>query len=228
MFLFLFLGWLQVFFSGNLVFCIVFLRKALEVFGTMNSYEANNLMKIHGQRSRLWKTGVIRDSNGICKSQVNVTATGGVSAPVERKEQVGTDYHNPVDLKNAPLKLRRRYTHTAWPAQNRKDPVSVLPQSRNQGNIVWRRYPDGELDFTYAMQMVIEALRRYKEGPVINEIDALIITSVLPNIKFESLPRKIVDEKAPLLPEEAKQLREVVREQLTDRIIRDIVDLGGA
>lgn len=194
----------------------------------MNSYEANNQMKIAGLRSRLWQVGKQREANGICKSQTNVTATGGVSVAVERKEQIGTDYHNPIKLENAPLKLRNRYSTTEWPAKNRPDAISVLPQDRNIGNIVWRRYPDGKLDFRNAMQKLIEALRRYKEGPVINEIDALIISSVLPNIRFESLPPEIVEKKAPLLPEEAQELRDSAREQLTDKIIRDIVDLGGA
>ena len=194
----------------------------------MNSYEANNMMKSAGQRSRLWRGHQQRESADINKAHPYVTATGGESAPIKRKEQLGTDYHAPYNLAQAPLKLRERYSRTEWPAHNREDPISILPQNRNIGNIVWRRYPDGSLDFRYAMQMVVEALRRYKEGPVINEIDALIISSVLPNIHFEELPKEVVKLKAPLLPEEAQQLRDSVREQLTDRIIRDIVDLGGA
>lgn len=185
----------------------------------MKSGGALNLMKSLGRIDRLVKSS---------KESKEATATGGVSEAIERKEQEGTNYSSPDPLDKIPLKLRARYMRTKWPAQDRPEYATAPPSSRNIGHTLWRRYPNGSLDFRYAFQFIVEALRRFKEAPVINEVDALAISSVYPNIRFDNLPKEIVKIKAYLTPDEIKQLKEAVKQNVTDQVIRDIVDSGGA
>lgn len=189
----------------------------------MDSRSVHNLLKVEGRTvtPRFWDVKIKRDAEGMPEG-------GTVSTFENRKQQTGTNYVPPHPLKDVPLKLRARYDTTAWPAENHPNPASLPPTSRNWGNTVWRRYPNGELDVRSAFQQLVEALRKYKDAPALNEFDALVLSSVLPDFDFEGLPRSVVDIKAYLTDRERNNLRGMLNESVAANVVRQIVDMGGA
>lgn len=184
----------------------------------MKSGEALNLMKAAGQRNVLWEGEVTRQAK-----------RGQEIKPVQTDNvQQGTDYKPRPNLADIPMSARARYMTTPQQALNRQIKPSMLPESRNIGNTIWRRYPDGTIDFRDAVTRLREALRRFRTGAPINEGDALIISSVYPEYKFKNLPESVVNIKAFLADTERQNIRAKNDEYEKDESLRVIVDLGGA
>lgn len=189
----------------------------------MDSRTVQNLLKVEGKMvtPRFWDAKIKEEKKGMPEG-------GTLSTFEKRKEQDGTDYAPPKEMAKVPLKLRERYSRTEWPADNHPNPLSMPDKDRNWGNQVWRRYPDGNLDVRSALQMLVEALRRYKHAPALNEVDALILSSVIPSFSFDGIPKEVVEIKAYLTPREKTHLQDMLREVVSESVIREIVDLGGA
>lgn len=184
----------------------------------MKSGEAHNLMKAAGQRNVLWEGQVTRQAK-----------RGQEVKPVETdRVQEGTDYKPRPNLANIPLSARARNLTTPQGALNRQIHASVLPESRNVGNTIWRRYPNGSLDTRDAVSKLREALRRFRTGAPLNETDALTISSVYPEYKFKELPKETVSRKAFLSTEERNAMQQRNVELENDEALRAVVDLGGA
>ena len=86
------------------------------------------------------------------------------------------------------------------------------PASRNYGTGLFRRYPNGELDYEWAKSVVDEAIRKTKNGLPLQEFDALSLSAVFPEVTFKGLPQSIVDIKARLSTMEKEKLRESLHE----------------
>ena len=183
----------------------------------MKSGEALNFLKSTGKRTVLWNGLVERNSkrgNSISEEPTYV--------------QSGTDYKGKPDLASFPLKLRARHYATAQQAKNRQLQPSMLPESRNIGHTIWRRYPDGTLDVRDALSQLREALRKMRSGAPLNEVDALKIASVYEDYQFNDLLPEVVRLKAFLSLSEKQMLQKKNEEMEKEEALRAIVDAGGA
>ena len=117
------------------------------------------------------------------------------------------DYRADPRLERVPLNMRPKNTTTQWPMANRPANISVAPDSRNYGTGLFRRYPNGEIDYKYAKGFVEDALCKMKLGIALTELQAASISAVFPDKVFKGLPKSIVRLKAYLSAEEARCLR---------------------
>jgi hypothetical protein len=200
----------------------------------MNSRQAGNLLKELGRINKASVKG--RAEYEAKQSHLGTTIAYFADRPLPGNDMDGkhtdrtggsrTDYRGQPDLAKVPMKDRARFQTTPWPIDNRATPIVMQPESRNIGHTVWRRYPDGKLDYRDTMSHVVEAKRRYRESPI-NEVDALMLSSVYPEFDL-GIPRQIVELKAPLSVNDRKIIRAMVEKAEEELALRQIVDLGGA
>jgi hypothetical protein len=112
------------------------------------------------------------------------------------------------NLSKIPINQRPKNTTTRWPVENREVQPFIPPTSRNYGTGLFRRYPNGELDYEWAKSVVDEAIRKAKIGLPLQEFDALSLSAVFPEMAFKGLPQSIVDIKARLSTMEKERLRQ--------------------
>lgn len=184
----------------------------------MKSGEALNLLKAAGKRNVLWEGQVQRQLGR--GQEIKEVKTD--------KVQEGTDYKPRTNLDDVPMSARARYTTTGQSALSRQIRPSTLPESRNIGHTIWRRYPNGTLDVRDSVTKLRNALRALKTGVLMNENDALVVSSVFPSYKFKNLPAEIVNIKAYLSGDERQTLQAKNEELERAEALRAIVDLGGA
>lgn len=107
------------------------------------------------------------------------------------------------NLAHVPLHLRRCLQTSTWPSPPSPQYQPQLPlPSRNYGNGLFRRYATGALDVDWAKGLVLEARRKVKAEIPLQEVEALALSAVFPQLEFEGLPREIVAVKAFLTPSE--------------------------
>lgn len=199
----------------------------------MNSQEASNMLGQAGRRSVLWE-GETRRTNTDGAQRVSyitdrpLPGTDYQGQLTNRSGGSRTDYDGDPDLAGLPMKIRQRRMTSENPGPERSIHPLVLPQSRNVGNTIWRRYPNGSLDGRDAMSKLRECLRRYNSGVPINEGDALVLSSVYPEYRFQNITPEIIRIKAFLTPDEAKRLQDWSDRLDNEQSVRDIVDAGGA
>jgi len=116
------------------------------------------------------------------------------------------------DMARIPINQRPQHTTTPWPVENRDVEPFIPSPSRNYGTGLFRRYPNGDLDFEWAKSVVDEAIRKSKIGLPLQEFDALSLSAVFPEITFKGLPAQIVDIKARLSKAEKEKLRQTLHE----------------
>jgi hypothetical protein len=200
----------------------------------MNSRQAHSLLKELGQVNK----ASIKGRTGYEKKQSHLGTQIAYFAdrPLPGNDMEGqltdktggsrTDYRGKPDLARVPMKDRARYQTTQWPVGNRPTEVIMQPESRNIGHTVWRKYPNGQIDYRDVMSHVVEAKRRFREAPI-NEVDALMLSSVYPEFDL-GIDRKIVELKAPLSQQDRTLIRAMVEKAERELALRQIVDLGGA
>lgn len=138
------------------------------------------------------------------------------------------EYVPPNDLSKMSLKRRQHHVTSMQDIARKRMPPSLLPESRNIGQSIWRRYLNGTLDFYQSLPQLVEAVRKYNENEYLNEVDALTITSVYPEVKFDGLDKFVVDRKAYLDVMERDLLRKLMEENEEITKLRIIADIGGA
>jgi len=110
-----------------------------------------------------------------------------------------------INLTRIPLNMRA--PKTQWPVENRASHLIVPESTRNIGSRLFRRYHNGRLDMGWAKGIVREALFKSSRGIPLTELEACAVSAVYPEIRFEGLPKAIVDIKARLSQSEADSLR---------------------
>lgn len=114
------------------------------------------------------------------------------------------------NLSRIPINQRPAAKTTVWPAENRPTTPFIPTDSRNYGNGLFRRYPNGELDYGWAKSVVEEAIRKSKIGLPLTENEALSVSAVFPKFSFQGLPASIVAIKARLSATEAEKIRKTL------------------
>lgn len=99
----------------------------------------------------------IEANNELLDVQKSVSSSQG-SSP-------GTNYSGP--------------TETAYPAKMQSQ--YRTPADRESGNEMFRRYPDGTLDYKYAAHKVIEAVHKYRDGCALTGIEKTALSCCFPN-----------------------------------------------
>ncbi len=133
-----------------------------------------------------------------------------------------------LNLSKVPLNMRARMTTTQWPVKNRPVGPQLQSPSRNYGNGLFRRYPDGQVDIGWAKSVVDEGLRKSSAGIPLTENEALAVTSVFPSVRFEGLPPDIVAVKAFLKPTERVRIQKALVWTSRQALASLGVDLGGS
>lgn len=63
-------------------------------------------------------------------------------------------------------------------------PMYRTPDGRADGNVLFRRYGNGELDIDYAKNKVVDALKQLKSGVQLNSLEAAALTVMFPSAVF--------------------------------------------
>jgi len=71
-------------------------------------------------------------------------------------------------------------TETAYPAQS--EPQYRTPHDRVSGNEMFRRYPDGSLDYAYAKDKVVEAVHKVRDGGVLTSVERVALSCMFPHM----------------------------------------------
>ena len=87
---------------------------------------------------------------------------------------------------------------TPWPVENRKPNPITADKNRNLGSRLFRRYHNGRLDVRWAKGIVREALYKSNCGIPLTEHEAVAVSVIYPEVRFDGLPKKVVDLKAKL------------------------------
>ena len=175
----------------------------------MNSHGASDLQrKLQAQMKR---QGALMNQEMIQKSSLAEYVDN------TKLEQKTTDYRGKPLLETLPLKDRAKFSRSQWPQENRPVTPNLLPASRNTRTI-WRRYPNGELDVSWAYGKLSEAINKYALQIPLSEVDALAISSIYPEKEFTNLPKSIVDIKATISQAE----RETVQKMVSSRLYQDL------
>ena len=100
---------------------------------------------------------------------------------------------------------------TPWPVANRPANISKPVPSRNYGTGLFRRYPDGTIDLNYAKGYVEDAKRKLEKGIPLQELEAVALSAVYPNVHFDGLPKSVVNIKGRLTSQEAESIRHLLK-----------------
>ena len=134
----------------------------------------------------------------------------GWNGDMIRAGKAGSPQGAAPNLSRIPINQRPAARTTAWPVENRPMKSFLPSDSRNYGNGLFRRYPNGELDYGWAKSVVEESIRKSKIGLPLTENEALALSTLFPNFAFKGLPSGIVDIKARLSAAEKDKLRQTI------------------
>lgn len=123
----------------------------------------------------------------------------------------------PYNQSRVPLNLMPRNNVTRWPVENRPNHLHAYPESRTYKGI-FRRYPNGTLDFQWATGQVELAVRKLRKAIPLTENEALAVCAVFPGINFSGLPKSIVKSKAHLTQQEAYRIKKTLAPETFDAL----------
>lgn len=123
-----------------------------------------------------------------------------------------------LNLSRVPLTPNKKgQCTTQWPVENRKSHLLKPPENRTLGTRLFRRYHNGRLDILWAKGIVREALYKSNCGIPLTELEAVSISAIYPEIRFDGLPKKIVDLKAKLSKSEIDEIRIAMDREVSHR-----------
>lgn len=102
---------------------------------------------------------------------------------------------------------------TEWPTKNRKPHFVSQPEERNVGGKLFRRYPDGTLDYIGAKAIIREAFHKANIGIALTENESAAIGLVFPSLRFADMTQERMKQRANLSDEEALTLRSELMEE---------------
>lgn len=66
------------------------------------------------------------------------------------------------------------------PTQSKIEQTFRTPSDREFGNVLFRRYPDGKLDYEWAKHIVLDALRKHRDGLQLTNLECCALTCMFP------------------------------------------------
>ncbi len=123
-----------------------------------------------------------------------------------------------MDRSQVPLNVRNRRWGTRWPADNRPTQLVELSDSRVYGHGLFKRYPNGQIDYRYAMDIVEKAVRKSYIGIPLTETEALATSAVFPDMRYKSITSEDLRLRAPISASEAAILRKTIGQETLDML----------
>jgi hypothetical protein len=115
----------------------------------------------------------------------------------------------PFSNSKAPINNRPGFMSSRWPSPNRPNYLSTLPESRTYKGL-FRRYPNGELDYQWASSKVEEAVSKMNKGIPLTELESVAIGTVFPSVRFNGLPSEIIKSKGSLSSYEVSRIKKTL------------------
>jgi len=135
----------------------------------------------------------------------------------EISDKSGNLPSGPFNQSRVPINRMPAARGTQWPVENRPNNLHVYPESRTYKGI-FRRYPNGTLDYMWATGQVEEAVRKFGKGIPLTENEALATSAVFPEIEFHGLPKSIVKSKAALTEQEVLRIQKTLSSETVDTL----------